>query len=457
MTANAPIPLDAFATELESLDGDAFADFVAEAYAATADEVEVDGARVTVTEGGRRTELLAVAAADGAVPDAPADAVVVASDSLLDDFDAGFDADVVTPADLRQRLLYGVPPATANAISDRFLDVPIRSAAYESAVAPDADAPDSGTDPASDDAGAVTDDGDESGAGVPGAAAPEPTGDDDGSGLRSADRTAADRTASGSSGDSRADARPSDAATATDTSDEATATDGASERPDRRALLAAVGVAVLLVAAAGAGFAAGAAGVGGPDGLAVVGGDGASDPAAGDSDPTGEANESDDGSGGSTGDDGSDALSVADGDPTGEAARNTAPSPTCERSALQVVQIQMNALRYNDNATNDGIRTLRAFASPQNRDLVGSTEEYAELFETPLYGPMLTYDTAQYSVPDVVDDAAYVEVVTRENGSVTGRYEFRLVRVAGGSGDTDTSLGDVDDCWMTDAVAASTE
>ncbi|QKG92186.1 hypothetical protein HPS36_04760 [Halorubrum salinarum] len=472
MTANAPIPLDAFATELESLDGDAFADFVAEAYAATADEVEVDGARVTVTEGGRRTELLGVAAADGAVPDAPADAVVVASDSLLDDLDAGFDADVVTPADLRERLLYGVPPATANAISDRFLDVPIRSAAYESAVP--ADAPDAGTGLTDDDAGAVTDDGDESGAAAPGAAAPEPTGDDDGSGLRSADRTAADRTASGSSGDLRVDARPSDAATvtdtghaaaATDTSDEATATDGASERPDRRALLAAVGVAVLLVAAAGAGFAAGAAGVGGPDGLAGVGGDGASDPAGNDSDPTGAASESDDGSGGST-DDGSggstddggaNTVSVADGDPTGEAARNTAPSPTCERSALQVVQIQMNALRYNDNATNAGIRTLRAFASPQNRDLVGSTEEYAELFETPLYGPMLTYDTAQYSVPDVVDDAAYVEVVTRENGSVTGRYEFRLVRVAGGSGDTDTSLGDVDDCWMTDAVAASTE
>jgi hypothetical protein len=467
VTANAPIPPDPFATELESLDGDAFAALVAEAYAATADAVDVDPPRVTVTEGGRRTELLAVAAADGTVPDAPADAVVVASDSLLDDLDAGFDADVVAPADLRERLLYGVPPATANDISDRFLGVPIRSAAYESAAAPAADAPDSGTGPA--DADAVTDDGDESGAAAPGAASSETTGDDAGSGLRSADRTA-----SGSSGDSGADARPRDEVAATDTrneaaatdashaaaaetSDEATPTDGATERTDRRALLAAVGVAVLLVAAAGAGFAAGAAGVGGPDGLAGVGGGGASDPAAGDSDPTGAANESDGGSGGSTDGDGANTVSVADGDPTGEAARNTAPSPTCERSALQVVQIQMNALRYNDNATNDGIRTLRAFASPGNRDLVGSTGEYADLFETPRYGPMLTYDTAQYSVPDVVDDAAYVEVVTRENGSVTGRYEFRLVRVAGGSGDTDTSLGDVDDCWMTDAVAASTE
>ena len=96
-------------------------------------------------------------------------------------------------------------------------------------------------------------------------------------------------------------------------------------------------------------------------------------------------------------------------------------------------------------------------ASPENKELVGSIGQYVELFETERYAPMLTYDTAQYSVPETADGAAYVEVVTRENGSVTGRYEFRLVRVGGGSGDTDTSLGDVDDCWMTDAVAASTE
>jgi len=155
--------------------------------------------------------------------------------------------------------------------------------------------------------------------------------------------------------------------------------------------------------------------------------------------------------------DGGNTVSAADGDPTGEAARNTALSPTCERSALQVVQIQMNALRYNDNATNDGIRTLRAFASPENRQVVGPVGEYVELFETARYGPMLTYDTAEYSVPETADGTAAVEVVTREDGTVTGRYEFRLVRVGGGSATTNSSLGSVDDCWMTDAVTASGE
>lgn len=459
MTANTPIPLDAFATELESLDSDAFAALVGETYAATADAVEVDPPRVTVTEGDRRTELLAVAAADRAVLDASdgldasVDAVVIASDSL-DDLGSELDADVVTPAALRQRLLYAVPPAEANAIADRLLGVPVRSEAYD-AVDPDAGTGESDAAderevraPTDDGDGTAADDGAATGAvasGVTGGdTAPQPT----------------DRTAAESPGDSRAHDRPSDAA-ASDPSGEATATESAtgdapSARRSPRTVLAAAAVVALLVAAAGAGFAAGTAGIGGLDGVAGVGDDGTADPSAADSDGTG-SDGGDDGGEGSTDGDGGDTVSVADGDPTGEAERNTALSPTCERSSLQVVQIQMNALRYNDNATNDGIRTLRAFASPENRELVGSTGEYVELFETPLYAPMLTYDTAQYSVPEIADGEATVEVVTRENGSVTGRYEFRLVRVGGGSGDTDSSLGDVDDCWMTDAVAASTE
>ncbi|ELZ43833.1 hypothetical protein C463_09214 [Halorubrum californiense DSM 19288] len=486
MTANTPIPLDAFATELESLDSDAFATLVGETYAATADDVEVDAPRVTVSEGDRRTELLAVAAAARDAPDDPVDivdvvdavapdaidAVVVASDSL-GDLGVELDADLVTPAALRRRLLYAVPPAEANAIADRLLGTSVRSEAYEAVdpaagtadvEATDVEATD-GEEP--DDSGVPGDDGaDDSDAtndDVPndaaatGAFASGATGSD-----TATPRT--DRTATESAGDSRTQDRP--AAAASEPSGEATATaiDAPSDRRSPRTVLAAVAVAALLVAAAGAGFAAGTAGLGGPDGIAGVGGDGTTDPSATDPDASGSTNESgstsdtDGGSGGSTADgDGANTVSVAEGDPTGEAARNTALSPTCERSALQVVQIQLNALRYNDDETNDGIRTLRAFASPENKEAVGSVDQYAELFETERYGPMLTYDTAQYSVPEIADDAATVEVVTRENGSVTGRYEFRLVRVGGGSGDTDTSLGDVEDCWMTDAVAASRE
>ncbi|QWC19500.1 hypothetical protein [Halorubrum sp. 2020YC2] len=462
MTASNPVPLDAFATELRSLDSDGFATLVGETYAATADGVEVDPPRVTVSEGDRRTELLVVAAADERVSDDAVDtvdAVAVASDSV-DDLGAELDADVVTPADLRERLLYAVPPAEANATADRLLGVPVRSDAYDAADSDagtadgdgngvtDVDGDESDDDRATVDDGAAIDDGAATGAVASGAT---------GSGVAPSPPSA-DRGAAGSTDDSRTRDRPTESAA-----------DAPGDLRSPRTVLAAVAVAALLVAAAGGGFAAGTAGLGGLAGIAGVGDGGATDPSATDADATGATNESDDGSGGSVADgddgsgesvadgDGGDTASVADGDSTGEAARNTAPSPTCDRSALQVVQVQMNALRYNDDATNDGIRTLRAFASPENRDVVGSVGQYAELFETERYAPMLAYDTAEYSVPEVTDDTAAVEVVTRENGSVTGRYEFRLVRVAGGSGDADGSLGDADDCWMTDAVAASVE
>jgi len=437
VTANTPIPPDEFANALASLDADAFATLVADAYAATADAADADPPRVTVRNGDRRTELLVVSAADGRVPDGPADAVVVASDSLLDGGGIGADAAVVSPEDLRQRLLYAVPPAEANAIADRILGVPVRSATYD-AVAPEAGAADDRGDGAAVDAGAEDD-------GTDSDPVPIYTDSDDGT----------------SAGVSRANDRPSGPAAgrrASDESGDGSAASASGDRPDRRTLVAAVAVAALLVAAAGAGFAAGTAGVGGSGGIAGVGDGGTTDSPSADSDADESTDDGDDASGTDSADgDGGNTVSVAGGDPTGEAARNTALSPTCDRSALQVVQIQMNALRYNDNETNDGIRTLRAFASPQNRQVVGSVGEYVELFETARYGPMLTYDTAQYSVPAIADGTATVEVVTRENGTVTGRYEFRLVRVGGGSATTDSSLGGVDDCWMTDAVAASAE
>ncbi|MDB2259380.1 hypothetical protein PM035_00600 [Halorubrum ezzemoulense] len=460
MTGTTPIPPDAFATALRSLDTDALATLVADAYAATADAADADPPRVTVRNGDQRTELLVASAADGRVPDGPADAVVVASDSLLDEGTLD-DSTVVSPADLRRRLLYAVPPAAADEIADRILGVPVRSASYD-AVAPEPGAAtDSGDgslatdDEATDDVRTVdsasgddaSGDGDASdlAGGATAAGASGPVGRSD------ADRT--DRNVADSPGASRADDRPSDSDPDPPQSGEpgdGSTADAASDRPSRRTVVAAIAVVALLVAAAGAGFAAGAAGIGGPGGIA--GDDGAIDSP---SDAGGSTDDGGDASG--TDSDGGNTVSAADGDPTGEAARNTALSPTCERSALQVVQIQMNALRYNDNATNDGIRTLRAFASPENRQVVGPVGEYVELFETARYGPMLTYDTAEYSVPETADGTAAVEVVTREDGTVTGRYEFRLVRVGGGSATTNSSLGSVDDCWMTDAVTASGE
>ncbi|ELZ36795.1 hypothetical protein [Halorubrum tebenquichense] len=463
MTASNPIPLDEFATAVESLDRDALATLVGETYAATADGATVDPPRVTVSDGDRRTEIHVVAAADEPLPDGSVDAVAVAGGSResLDGEPLGDAVEVVTPGDLRERLLYAAPPADANALAERVLGVPVRSTEYDDVAA----------------AGSTAD----------GSTAGGSTGDE------AADGTTVDGVASGTTADNPADETMT---TAGGTTDEATVggvrtagaaagdatrrdgpgprprspsrtdagepADAATERTYPRTLLAAVAVVALLAAGVGGALVGTAVGSDGLDGFAGVGGGESTEPSPTGSDAVGPGGAA--GGGGGTGDsDGDDGGSVdgVDGEPTDgptdEVARNTAAVPTCERSALQVVQIQLNALRYDDNATNDGVRTLRAFASPENRATVGSVDDYAALFETERYAPMRTYDTAAYSVPAVDGGTAEVEVVTREGGDVTGRYAFRLELIDGGSQGTDDALGDVDGCWMTDSVAASTE
>ncbi len=416
MTDRNPVPPETFANALESLDTDALAALVAEAYAATADAVTVTGPQVTATDGDRRTELLAVATADEAATADAVDAVVVA-DGAPRDGRVPDGVRVVTPTDLRRRLLYAVPPAAADAAARRALGVPMRSETY-------------GRAPASSSVeGGRSDDDRDSRAEDAGVTAADDT----------TRTTAADPPrAAGAHVDGGGDRQRS--------------TDARTGDRDRSWTAAAAVAALLLAAGIGAVVAGGIA----PSEVGPLGAE-SDDPAA--PSPSG----ADGGDAASDGDDpaSSDADSTGGsaggGPPNGssEAARNTAVAPTCERSALGVVQLQLNAFRYSDDATDDGIRAARAFASPTNKRAVGSVDQFVSLFETPTYAPMLTYDTAEYSVPDVDGDTASVTVVTRENGSVTGRYEFRLERVQSGSAGIDAPSADADECWMTSAVGAS--
>jgi hypothetical protein len=129
----------------------------------------------------------------------------------------------------------------------------------------------------------------------------------------------------------------------------------------------------------------------------------------------------------------------------GTRERNVAPEPTCTRSPLLVVQIQMNALKHNDNATNDGIRTVRRFASPRNRRVVGSFERLVSTVRSPTFAPMLTYESVRYAPGTVDERSALVNVTTYADGNATGRYAFFLSKQAGST---------YDGCWMTDGVQA---
>ncbi|WP_066415526.1 hypothetical protein [Halorubrum aethiopicum] len=521
MTGPAPIPPDEFETALDALDSDDLVAFVADLWAATADEVAVDSPRVTVRDGDARTDLVVVRAAseterggfdavDANAADANAnadgDAVAVVlgeedPDAVDDPDPEVLDVETVTAGDLRRRLLYALPAADADSVSERFLGTAARSESYPRDLPTEAETePSTGREepaaetekpsteresPAAETGGAAT-------ATRPPTATEStetpPTGETGSPALGSgsspsrsgsrpgvpAGRTIPDDAAGGSNDGTNASAGDGFAAEGSD--GRLTASRGDDRDASRNRVAVAVVVVVLLAAVGGAASLAGPSltdGVGdrldpGDDSTASGEGpvDGSEEPdASGDSSasassengPGGSADMGD--SGAYTGvidPGGSIELAGGDGNETDRngtaAARATALEPTCERAPLHVVQIQMNALRYNDPATNDGIRTTRRFASPQNRRAVSTFPQFVDLFEGPNYAPMLNHDAALYAPLGIDGDRATVRVVTYENGSATGHYEFRMRKVDASDASLTGYGGGYGGCWMTDAV-----
>ncbi len=434
VTAQNRIPRDTFVEAIESLEKESLAALVGETYAVTADETSVDGPRITVVEDDRRTELLVVSDRDDLDSSEACDTVVSARASLIADGPLPVPADtaVVTPADLRQRLLYAISSTEADAIATQFLDAPMRSPAYDGPSATDTAA---GHDPPTDtDRPVGTETGPRS--------SPRPV---------PGDTTDESATVGTASTDPIAGASPDDAISKPPRSQPTDAPASESLTESGRwwilfggiGLVALLGLTVIGAGFAGTGFVTGETGVASADGVETT-----------DPDPSVAAIDEN-----TTSNDGGDAAAIdgaADRNLPTVTARATSVAPTCERSAIHVVQLQMNAFRYNNDTTDTGILTARQFASPSNRAAVGSADQFISLFDTPRYAPMLSYDTVQYSVPRTDGDTTTttIEVVTRENGTVTGRYDFRLRKVPSDETDVDTAREDAE-CWMTSSVTAS--
>lgn len=458
MTTTNPIPLDTFTTALESLDTNALTELTAETYAETADAIKADPPRVTVVNGDRQTELLVVSSADKHRHSESVDAVVYTRSSPPAD-SAPADTEIVTPADLRQRLLYSMSPAAANDIAARTLDVPIHSAEYDDPTAGDAAANVTPTDgetasksPETKPIDADTENGLHDN---------PPTGTDQSLSSTSAATAASDGVAAGSSPDGTAEAEPTQRRTSDAGSSNHSQTEKSRPPESQRDRSYPVTLIALIVAVALLAGMAGAASVAvtDVDSRLGFGSDPATDASTADTDAT---TQNDDAGGVTTPDDDTNTAGATNDSNTTsiterEVERITSVSPTCKRSAIHVVQLQMNAFRYNNNTTNDGIRTARSFSSPANKRAVGSIEQFIEVLNTPQYAPMLTYDSVQYSVPEVNENTAEIDIVTLENNSVTGRYRFRLSRVSGESVDTDEHLDDTDSCWMTSGVVTLPE
>ena len=453
MTVPAPIPLDEFESAVRSLDREAFVAFVASLWSETADDVAVDSPVVTVrTEDARTTLLVDSPASDSDPLDIDAadgvDGVVTARDVTPD-----LNIDVVTAADLRQRLLYALPAEDGEAVCERFLDAPARSTAYDR------------EPPGAEAAGGVGPDGERSG-GHESEALDDASGRDAETAIsdgrpaqgsrRSASTGVVGRGASGETGPAPAGGTRHSASG--DGTDRSASGDTGRQSEENDTVGSEVAVAVLLAAVVLAGG-VGAAGLADAPidaaGEALGAGGDAADAssadaaAVNDTDTDSDASETDEQASTTDDPDPTDTASTELAFKRDEAARNTGLAPNCERSYLHVVQIQMNALKYNNETINDGIRTTRRFASPRNRQAVSSVRRFIEIFESPSYAPMLSYDSVRYTPLGADDDSAAVRVATSENGSVTGRYEFRLRKI------NTTQYSDRGGCWMTDAVSVT--
>jgi hypothetical protein len=120
------------------------------------------------------------------------------------------------------------------------------------------------------------------------------------------------------------------------------------------------------------------------------------------------------------------------------------PSPSPDLTPRQVVHIQLNALRRNDELCPDGgIAIAFRFASEANRRVTGPLERFAGMLRNPLYGPMIEHVSAEFGPTHVDGSVARVQVVLFGRGGEVAAYDFTL------SKDDDTR------CWLTDSVMPS--
>ncbi|MEM7259754.1 MAG: DUF4864 domain-containing protein [Pseudomonadota bacterium] len=117
------------------------------------------------------------------------------------------------------------------------------------------------------------------------------------------------------------------------------------------------------------------------------------------------------------------------------------PSPRL--NPADVVKFQLDSLRQNNAANDDGIASTFKFASPANRSVTGPLSRFSQLFDHPRYAPMINHQRADI---ELVSDNGRVAVFDVElvdgNGSIH-HYRFELSLQQSGA---------CIDCWMTDAV-----
>lgn len=120
----------------------------------------------------------------------------------------------------------------------------------------------------------------------------------------------------------------------------------------------------------------------------------------------------------------------------------TKPEPSPQWQPVQVVNLQLEALRANDPATDAGIAAAYRFASPRNKAAVGNLENFTRMLHGG-YADMLTHKSADLETLKMQDDEAVIGVTLQLAGGTQHKYLFLLARNQGEP---------CDGCWLTDGV-----
>lgn len=116
------------------------------------------------------------------------------------------------------------------------------------------------------------------------------------------------------------------------------------------------------------------------------------------------------------------------------------PAPVL--TPLEVVQIQMDAFRYNDEL-NRGIEIAFRFASPSNRLVTGPVERFSLMIRSGVYAAMLNSLDVEYGRVVQEGPLAQIPVIVYSNNGSTSSYLFTLRR---------QNQNPYDQCWMTESV-----
>ena len=116
--------------------------------------------------------------------------------------------------------------------------------------------------------------------------------------------------------------------------------------------------------------------------------------------------------------------------------------PVPDLTPEEVVEIQLTAFKVNDTE-DQGIALAYRFASPRNKKIMGTVENFASLVRQENFAPMLYNAEFELGPVDKEGEIAMVAVRIKLSDGNSAGYIFILTRQDG---------GEFNDCWMTDGV-----